>query len=195
MSDPTLDYSIRQCANDVIRILEKYDGDMSAARAEATPYFQKLLKRPDLLQIGTKREGNHTADSQWLYYDYELLINTAKLPEAALPVHNHGTWELIAVYKGALKYHEYERDDDDSEPNYSKLRVVQDKILRPGDVAICAMPPHDIHSFRALTADTVIMAAGGQFAPIRQYHNPEENYYIERNEKSWLREQPQPGAH
>ena len=180
-------YSIRQCAQDLIQLLAENQNDLARAEAEAIPHLQRLLQRPDLFELGVKREGNHTGESLWLYYDYDLSIMTARMPKAtAVPIHNHGTWEVVGVYRGAIKYTMYERADDRSQPFYADLRVVDDRIMRPGDVSICPPPPHDIHGFTALTDDTYIVAVvGGPYAPTREYYHPHEHFYIERHQQAW----------
>lgn len=187
MAQATGLYTIRQCAHDLIAILAANENNLLKAEHEAIPVLQRLLRRPDLLDLGVKRDGNHTAESLWLYYDYELSIMTARMPQGtSVPIHNHGTWEVVGVYRGAIKYTMYERVDDLSQPYYAELRVVDDRIMRPLDVSICPPPPHDVHGFTALTDDTYIVAiVGGQFAPIRQYYNPQERYYIERHQQAW----------
>jgi predicted metal-dependent enzyme (double-stranded beta helix superfamily) len=180
-------YSIRQCAQDLIRLLAANQNNLAKAEQEAIPYLQRLMERPDLFELGVKREGNHTGESLWLYYDYDLSIMTARMPKGtAVPVHNHGTWEVVGVYRGAIKYTMYERVDDGSQRFYSDLKVVEDRIMRPVDVSICPPPPHDLHGFTALTDETYIVAVvGGPYAPVREYHNPAEHYYIERHQQAW----------
>jgi predicted metal-dependent enzyme (double-stranded beta helix superfamily) len=187
MARATSLYTIRQCAQDLIALLAANENNLIKAEHEAIPVLQRLLRRPDLLELGVKRDGNHTGESLWLYYDHELSIMTARMPQGtSIPIHNHGTWEVVGVYRGAIKYTMYERADDLSQPYYAELRVVDDRIMRPEDVSICPPPPHDVHGFTALTDDTYIVAiVGGQFAPIRQYYNPHEKYYIERHQQAW----------
>ena len=188
MAAPTLEgYTPRRCAQDLIRILEATGNDLARAEEEAIPYLQELLKRPDLLQLGVTREGNHTGDSLWLYYDYELSIMTARMPlNTTVPVHNHGTWEVVGVYTGAIKYTMYERLDDRSQRYHSELRVVDDRIMTPPEISICPLPPHEIHGFTALTDDTVVVAVvGGPYSLVREYYRPGERFHIERHQQAW----------
>lgn len=187
MAGTTSLYTIRRCAHDLIDLLAEHGNDIAAAEKEAVPVLQRLMRRPDLLDLGVKRDGNHTGESLWLYYDHELSIMTARMPQGtSVPVHNHGTWEVVGVYRGAIKYTMYERADDRTQPYFADLRVVDDRIMRPQDVSICPPPPHDIHGFTALTDDTYIVAiVGGTFAAIREYYNPHEKYYLERHQQAW----------
>lgn len=187
MAQATGLYTIRDCAHDLIDLLEQHADNLALAEAEAIPVLQRVMRRSDLLDLGVKRDGNHTGESLWLYYDHELCIMTARMPQGtAVPVHNHGTWEVVGVYRGAIKYTMYERADDLSQPHYAELRVTDDRIMRPLDVSICPPPPHDVHGFTALTDDTYIVAVvGGLYAPVRHYYNPQEKYYISRHQQAW----------
>jgi predicted metal-dependent enzyme (double-stranded beta helix superfamily) len=149
--------------------------------------MERLLARPDLPDLGVRRDGNHTGDSLWLYYDHELSIMLARMEKGvAIPVHNHGTWEVVAVYQGEIKYTMYERADDMSKPGFADLKVVDDRVMKSGDVSVCPPPPNDVHGFTALSDDLMIMAiVGGNFAPIRQYYQPDQKSYIERHQQQW----------
>jgi predicted metal-dependent enzyme (double-stranded beta helix superfamily) len=184
--------TIRECARELIDIQERYSLDILAGEARAVPIVQHLLERPDLLDLGVRREGNHTPDSLWLYYDFDLLIFTFRTPRGvAVPVHNHGTWEMVGVHQGAVKYTMYKRNDDLSRPYYADLEVVEDRIMVPGEVSLCPPPPHDVHGFTALTDDTYMIAVvGGHYAPTRQYYTPADQYYIERHQQEWRTGKP-----
>ena len=188
-------HTARDCAQELIQLLAENPTDPVKAAVAATASLQKLLQRPDLFDLGVPREGNHTGESLWLYYDYDLSILTAGLPKGtSVPVHNHGTWEIVAVYRGAIKYTMYERMDDRSRRYYSQLQVVEDRIMQPLDVSVCPLPPHDIHGFTALTDDTHIVAVvGGPYSPVREYHRPTERFYIEQHQQAW-RLGRQPGS-
>ena len=180
-------YTIRRCAQDLIRHLDGHHGNMAEAEELAIPYMERLLARPDLPELGVKRDGNHTGDSLWLYYDHELSIMIARMPKGvSIPVHNHGTWEVVAVYQGEIKYTMYERADDMSKPGYADLKVVDDRIMKKSDISVCPPPPHDVHGFTALSDDLMIMAiVGGNFAPVRQYYQPDKKSYVERGQQEW----------
>jgi predicted metal-dependent enzyme (double-stranded beta helix superfamily) len=187
MASTTPDYTIRQCAQDLIRHLDQYRGNMAEAEELAIPYMQRLMARPDLLELGIKRDANHTGDAVTLYYDHELTIVLGKMPKGtAIPVHNHGTWEVVAPYRGEIKYTMYHRNDDMTKPGYADLTVIDDRVMKKGDVSVCPPPPHDVHGFTALTDDLLIFAiVGGDFVPIRQYYKPDEKAYIERHQQAW----------
>jgi quercetin dioxygenase-like cupin family protein len=106
------------------------------------------------------------AESYYLYFDGELSVVLFKVPtDAAVQPHDHGVWETLFVWRGALRHTVYERTDDRTTPGRAVLREHASTTLSPGDFAIVA-PPRDIHGFRALTEGTYgITVSRGLYNP------------------------------
>ena len=136
--------------------------------------IRRLVQRDDLIGLGLPRPGNNVAESYYLYYDGELSVVLFKVPtEPAVQPHDHGVWETLFVYRGALRHTVYERMDDGHVPGRAVLREHDSATLNPGDYAIVA-PPRDIHGFRALTDDTYgITVSRGLYNPERLYFDVE----------------------
>lgn len=182
-------YSPGRCARDIYAALEAYKGDMPAAQREVMPLLQRLADEDDLLEIGLPREGNHAGESTWLYWDTEIGIFTAHFPhDVAVPVHNHGTWEIVGVYRGELDYQSYRRLDDGSREGYAELEIVEDRLMESGDFSVVPLPPDDIHGFRAHGGDMWMMGViHGAFDEERLYFDVEQKTYIRRHQKAWRR--------
>jgi hypothetical protein len=164
--------------------LERWKSSSSSAGSHPDP------KSPEnLLDIGLSREGNHVSQSNWLYYDGEIGILTPRCPsDVGVPVHNHGTWEIVGVYKGELAYRLFNRLDDGSRDGYAELQIVEDGVMRAGEFSVCPLPPHDIHGFQARNDDTwMIAVVHGEFAEERLYFDPEKKSYVRRHQKAWRR--------
>lgn len=146
-----------------------------------------ILEIPDLEHYGVPRIGNHFSDSLWLYFDTSMSIVCGPLPKLfSVPVHNHGTWEAMALYRGAIKYTSYHRADNGDLEYYAKLEVEKDLILRAGDVALTPSPPHDVHCFTGLADDTyAVSVIGNPLAAERMYFDPDREYYIRRTPQEW----------
>src|ERR1700676_3641758 len=98
-------YSARDCAREIIASVEGADGDMDLVARECTAPVQRLMERPDLLTLGVDRLAVHSDLAQYLYYDRGLMITISQFREGAVvPVHDHGTWEVVAVYRGAIEH-------------------------------------------------------------------------------------------
>lgn len=178
--------TLRSTIINVVEAFESFE-DYHEAVKNATPYIEQLLKRPDLLTTGIERTGYHVDKSSWLYYDPDLSITIAQVPEGkVIPVHDHGTWEIVAPYRGVVDYTEYRRVDDGSEPGSAALEVVDQRRLMMGDIATCPPPPNDVHGW-TVKADTYLLAVvGPEIRTRRAYFDPDAQIYLEK-EALWPR--------
>jgi predicted metal-dependent enzyme (double-stranded beta helix superfamily) len=185
-----LGYTIRGFATELIAVLDEHQGNMARAYDKAMPIVTRLLDQVDLTDFGVLREGNHTPSSQWLYYDYELEVHLSTfVPGVAVPVHNHGTWEFIAPYRGEFEYTAFRRADDGRVEGQAELEVVEQRTLLPGDAAVVA-PPHDIHCFTPKTEDMLLLGMNhGPLAPVRTYYDVESKTCFSRDAQAWRRSQ------
>lgn len=176
---------IRACADAVVRTLDRHGHDTAALSAALREPFARLLRRPDLLSIGVERRGNHVSDSQYLYYDGDLSILLFQLPEGKrVPAHDHGNWESMFVYRGRMRHTVYERLDDGTAPGFADLKVVDDRVMEPGDSAVIA-PPADIHTFMGLAGETYgITVASGTYKAERCYFRPEDKTCFVKNPRA-----------
>ena len=116
-------YNVRQCAQEIIHLISESHGDSLRLSVDLRDPLLRLLERQDLLTLGVKREGNHVDFSRYLYFDGELSITIDRLPKDRLiPPHDHGTWELLAIYRGRLSHTVYERHDDGFRDQWSPRR-------------------------------------------------------------------------
>jgi predicted metal-dependent enzyme (double-stranded beta helix superfamily) len=145
----------------------------------------KKLLATDLTKIGVKRDGNHIDNSKYLYYDGQMSITFDHIPKGKfIPPHDHGVWEAMAIYSGRLKHVVYDRQDDGSKEGFADLKIVDDRVLERNDIAMVA-PPAEIHSFMALTDDTIsVTIVGGRYKDDRHYFKPEDKTYVKRTPKA-----------
>jgi predicted metal-dependent enzyme (double-stranded beta helix superfamily) len=161
--------------------------DFQKAAVEATPAVQELLDLPDLLTYGVQRQGFHVDSSSWLRYDPDISITIASVKAGAkIPTHNHGTWEIVAPYRGSLSYIGYERVDDGARPGFAELRPSDRRPLNQGDIAVCPPPPHDVHGWTVETDTYLLAVVGPDISTRRQYYTPDQNSYLEK-EAMWPR--------
>jgi predicted metal-dependent enzyme (double-stranded beta helix superfamily) len=177
--------TIRACALATIEAVERHRNDTAAITAAIAAPFATLLARSDLLTIGVPRPGNHVAMSWYLYYDGDLSLLIYPLAkDKVIPPHDHGNWESMFVYRGAVKHTVYQRRDDGSVPGYADLEVVDDRVLQPGHSAVFA-PPADIHTFMATVESTyAITVASGFYRQERCYFQPEAKTCFTKNPKA-----------
>jgi predicted metal-dependent enzyme (double-stranded beta helix superfamily) len=82
-----------------------------------------------------------------IYIDDSGLILThgVVVPEQPTPVHSHGTWGVVGVYRGRDRYQVWRRHDDGTGAGPADVRLARELVLGPGDVIVIPPPPQDIH--------------------------------------------------
>ncbi|MGE4239121.1 hypothetical protein [Ramlibacter sp.] len=172
--------SIRTCAARMMRTIEAWeqDSDNDKLREGLLEATLPVLRRDDLYKLGTKRQANHIENAKWLYFDEDLTLELDQFPNGKfIPPHDHGVWEAIVVCKGTLKHTVYQRVDDESVDGHAELKIVEEVLMKPGEIAM-VVPPNDIHSFQAMTDDTFgLTIVGGEYSPYRRYYNLGSNTY------------------
>src|SRR4051812_36126617 len=141
---------INDFVKDVKAILDT-EGPTHEGLARIAARMQPLTRERALTET-TEEYGNaHDGvrrQSRPLYTDETgLTLVRGRFPhEANTPIHNHGTWGIIAVYSGVDRLQEYRRlDSGDGEGN-AEIELAAERVLRPGDTAIIPHPPQDIHA-------------------------------------------------
>jgi predicted metal-dependent enzyme (double-stranded beta helix superfamily) len=77
--------------------------------------------------------------------DHSLaVLAVAWLPGRSAPVHDHGTWAVVAGVEGVERNRHWRRTDDGSRPGYAEVREIGEDLIRPGEVL--PMMPSAIHS-------------------------------------------------
>ena len=185
MSAVTDTTTVGQCAETIIAAVRRLGPDSPALRDSIREPMLALIERPDLKELGVKRDGNHIDWSRYLYYDGELSITLDNFPKGKkIPPPDHGVWGALAIYSGRVTHTVYQRNDDGSKPGYADLTVVDDRVLGKSDFAMVAMPA-EIHGFTALEDDTFsLTVVGGRNKPDRHYFNSEEKTCVTRRPRA-----------
>jgi predicted metal-dependent enzyme (double-stranded beta helix superfamily) len=165
-------------------VLDRHDWKIDLAGHELISLLQRLAAEDNLLDIGLPRPTVHSSDGTWLYWDGELNILMAKFPEGrVVPVHNHGTWEIVGTYRGRLDYSAYRRLDDGSRKGFADLELCEHRVLEPGEFSLVPEPPHDLHGFETVDGDMwMLVVVRGGFDEDRLYFDPEAGTYFTRSQ-------------
>ena len=176
--------AVREHATELLALLDDVGDDVLRKEKEIIAVMQSLLAVDGLdtvLANPSAAAAHGPFSTGWLYYDCDLRI-TRGIVDAGFVQrpHNHGTWNILGVYKGAMHYRSYERLDDGSRPFYADLAVAEDRIMTDGDVTVLPGPPHDIHTNAALAPGTVtLLVARDEFSPMREQYLPDlKSYYL-----------------
>ena len=171
--------TVRACAEAVIAAQRAHGCEPAAFLAAIERPVTALLERDDLRGQGIPRQGNNVDWSQYLYFDGDLSFLLFEVPEGGrVQPHDHGVWELFAVYRGHMRHTVYRRTDDASVAGYATLETTDDRVMGAGEAAIVA-PPSDIHGFAALEGSAMgLTVVSGAYKPDRHYYDPETNSYV-----------------
>ncbi len=178
--------ALRPLALQLIDVLDAAGDDVQSRADDLIDRTRAILALPDLDTVVANPawSGDHGDGpaAGWLYQDGDARITRGRLPAGfTLPPHNHGAWNIFAVYRGAVKYTSYRRVDDRSLPYHAELEVAEDRIMTDGDVTILPGPPHDVHTVTGLAdVSTTLLVARGRFAEVREHYLPSERCYVLR---------------
>ena len=176
---PAPPYPVRDFAGDVAAAAPLLEGGSTERfRAALAEPVSRMLARDDLRECGLPRPGNNVAESWYLYYDGTMSIVLFKVPmHPAVQPHDHGIWETLFVWRGAVRHAVYERVDDGRQQGRADLVEREAGVLRAGDFAL-VVPPRDIHGFHALDDHTYgITVSSGQYKPERLYFDLQAGSY------------------
>lgn len=127
--------------------------DISDARSRLQaicPLVRKLLDSSSWLQIPLLEPDLETGWAVQMLYDEPFFPLTVQLvawtPGTVFPIHNHGTWGLVALLSGQEKNTFWQRSPTPKFPD--KIETAGDILLAPGDI-LCLMP-EAIHQVESL---------------------------------------------
>jgi predicted metal-dependent enzyme (double-stranded beta helix superfamily) len=176
--------AVRTAATRLLDVLDRVGDDVGAAEGEIEAIMKELLLVDWLDDVdGTPAGGDADDDvsTGWLYQDGDLRIVRGRMRAGfSQEPHDHGAWNIFAVYRGACQYRAYRRLDDGSRPYRADLELATDRVMTDGDVTVLPAPPHDIHAVTALAPrTTTLLVARGPFSAVRRQYLPELGAYRE----------------
>jgi predicted metal-dependent enzyme (double-stranded beta helix superfamily) len=140
----------------------------------------ELVKNPEV--VGAEAAGNvhTTGGSAPIFHDEAsgLMLMRARFgPEAMTPIHNHGSWGVVGVYRGRDRYQVWRRKEGSTE-----VELVVERILEPGDTVVLPPPPQDIHAQQGHDGTTVqelVLFGANLRGKPRLYFDPEAKTAVE----------------
>ncbi|MGB3202649.1 MAG: cupin [Nodosilinea sp.] len=147
--EPKRYYRLYRFLTELEDILDIFHDDRSRLEAIA-PLVRKLLVSSYWLQMEYSAPDPKTGWSvNFLYREHEFPLTVQMvswLPGQMSPIHNHGTWGIVALVGGQERNRLWRRAPQPNHPD--QIEPVDDIILNPGDVV--ALTADAIHSVEAL---------------------------------------------
>ncbi|MGB3691116.1 MAG: cupin [Spirulinaceae cyanobacterium] len=148
-------YRLYRFLTDLENILEEIPANSQRLKA-ITPLVRRLLSNSYWLQGEYLEPDPEQGWSVLMLYDepnFPLTIQTVVwLPGRVSPLHNHGTWGLVALIKGQEKNTFWQRNGEAEFPD--QLSQVGEQVLAPGD--IISFLPDAIHGVEALGEEPTV---------------------------------------
>jgi predicted metal-dependent enzyme (double-stranded beta helix superfamily) len=175
--------AVRHCAVQLLEILDDVGDDLLRREKDIVAVMEDLLALPGLDTVvanptWTATESGPTVG--WLYQDTDLRIVRGTIPAGFVQApHNHGSWNVFGVYRGAVHSRSFRRLDDGSRPYHAELDVAEDRVMTDGDVTVLPAPPHDVHTVAGLAPLTItLLVARGPFAAMRERYLPDRDAFF-----------------
>jgi predicted metal-dependent enzyme (double-stranded beta helix superfamily) len=180
-------YGVPEFIADVKTILAE-GGPTEANLERIADRMRELVKNPEV--AGAEATSNvHVggSGSAPVFHDEAsgLTLMRARFgPEAMTPIHNHGSWGVVGVYRGRDRYQVWRRKDGaaDARPGSADVELVEERILEPGEAVVLPPPPQDIHAQQGHDGTTVhelvLFGANLRGRP-RLYFDPEAKTAVE----------------
>jgi len=139
---------------DVLSAAMPFSNDSTKAEVSCLPQLRLLVRQlitnSYWIQTQQVEPNPETGMGTMLLYDeigYPLTVQISTfLPGSSTPIHNHGTWGVVAVLKGEEKNTLWKRVPDPQFPDW--VEPVAEVLLLPGD--IISFTPGAIHSIENL---------------------------------------------
>lgn len=134
--------------------------------AAGRPMLAKLAKNPGFLenlftsivtdeQFYSQRPVTLDDNEVTIYRDPDRQFSVRLYvwdPVQMYPIHDHGSWGMVACLAGALQETAYRRMDDGSKPAYADIQEKSRNVLHQGDITTMLPLDQGIHKFDAVSA-------------------------------------------
>lgn len=152
---PEMPYRLYRFLTDVEDILAAEPDDVRRIEAIA-PRVRKLLNSSYWLQFEfVQPQPTPGWSVRFLFQDHDFPLTVqmvAWLPGTPSPIHNHGTWGIVAVVNGQEKNRFWRKAPTPDHPD--RIEPAGDRILYPGD--LISFVPDAIHSVEPLGDEPTI---------------------------------------
>jgi predicted metal-dependent enzyme (double-stranded beta helix superfamily) len=175
----TMSAAVDAFIGDVKSILAEH-GESDTAMQQIAGRMEAFISDDTVLAAHEDTSGNiHTGRQSTPLYQDDTglpLVRARFGPEAMTPIHSHGSWGVIGVYKGRDRYQVWRRLDDGTGDGDAVVELIEERILEPGDVVLLPPPPQDIHAQQGHDGEAayefVLFGADAMTLP-RLYFDPE----------------------
>ena len=140
-------YDVAAFARDLDGVVAEEGADYRAVVARAKPLLERLLG--DMAWLDARYAEPRGGSVQYLLHkhpdDAYSIVSVVFNTDYATPVHDHTTWGLVGVWRGAEREERFKRTDDRARADYAALRPAGEVVNLPGTVTHLLPPDEEIH--------------------------------------------------
>ncbi|MFQ5692875.1 MAG: hypothetical protein ACE5IM_07520, partial [Nitrospinota bacterium] len=132
---------------DVGRIVRE-GGTEEDVTARVAERMRALMEVPDLLSPGQMKTkaGGYVLRPVHIAEDGSFSIAAAVWDVGQVtPIHDHGTWGVIGIYRGVEHEERFRRSEDAPPAEPARIERTREWDARSGDVFVCCTSDKDIH--------------------------------------------------
>lgn len=151
-------YYLHQFLTEIMELLDQAltEADQWDFLPQIRRKVRQLFTNSYWLQTRYEPPKPQTGVAVTILYDeigYPLTVeNVSSLPGVSSPVHNHGTWGVVALLQGSEKHYFWRRSPTPAYPDH--IELVGEKTLHPGE--IISFTPEAIHSIQSLGSELTV---------------------------------------
>jgi predicted metal-dependent enzyme (double-stranded beta helix superfamily) len=154
------------------RAREILAGGVTEESLQAVGRLLSTMSEDERFVPETEMRSLHGGDSSFSLLQSDpdgLTLMLARFsPAEETPVHDHNSWGVACVIRGADSYRHWTVGDD------GRVKILYEKELRPKDFITWLDPPHDIHSQRGIGEEALELVLFGKNVMTipRRYYDP-----------------------
>ncbi len=173
-----------------VRGIVKEGGAEEEITARAAAILEPVLNEPNLLseeQLLLKKES-FTLNRIHIEPDESFSIGAGIWDVGqTTPIHDHGTWGVIGIYRGMEKEESFLREGPRESGARVKLTPKGHRIAGPGDVFVCCTLDNDVHRVSCASSEPVvgIHVYGGNLAKIPRFKYEESTGEVKSFQSGW----------
>jgi predicted metal-dependent enzyme (double-stranded beta helix superfamily) len=109
--------------------------------------MRRALTDPELVPPGVRCSRPLGGFAKYLLHADPafVIFGTVTAPEVAAPIHDHGSWGVVGLFRGVEEEVRYLVEPIETEAGEGRLREVGRAVYVAGDAMVIEPPPGDVH--------------------------------------------------
>lgn len=154
-----------------VREIVRAGGSEHEVTTRVADRLEEILDDPELLTSEQRlvKQGGFTLNRIHIELDGSFSIGAGIWDVAQkTPIHDHGTWGVIGIYRGVEKEESFWREGERVMEGTVRITPIGTRLAKPADVFTCCTTDQDVHRVSCASDEPVIgiHVYGGDLAKI-----------------------------